>query len=378
MADYVLLMTNSEGLQLGDHLKPLRFVASQIANNVGRLELNLPADYNRSFIVPDGSMIQVWRAPDGGKLSLWNTYMVDGFEFATLGGKQTIAVSGADMMNLLERRKIPYYTDTAYTDKSGPADDIIKEWVDEQLVNPVLYSATGTPDTDRDLSAWLSIAADLSDGPTVEKRASWANWLLSTCQRISQMAREAGTEIFFMIEPAVIGTNTITWRFVTRTGQPGADLTSGANQVVFSQERKNMLNPSYSEDWADSQNAIYSAGSGKEAARLIATATDSTRALRGIYARREGYIDTRGQGDDLTRVQDAANGELEEQRPVIKFTAQPISIAGSVFGTHWNFGDKVVAKYLNYEFDCIIRAVQIAYTPGNGETINTRLDWRNE
>jgi hypothetical protein len=281
------------------------------------------------------------------------------------------------MLDLLRRRKIAYYTETTYTDKSDFADDVMKEFVDEQLVNPVLYDDTGTPDTDRSISAYLSISADLSDGPTISRRATWSEYLLTTCQRISEASREAGNEVFFGIRPNNIAQNSIDWIFVTNTGQPGADLTSGSNQVVFSQERKNMKNPRYREDWADSANFIYGAGPGQASARIIETAEDTVRSKAGIFARREGYAEARNQKADSTAVQDNANSELEARRPLREFRSETVDVAGSRFGVDWDLGDKVIAEYLDFRFKAIIRNAQITYTSGTGEQVAARLDWKN-
>lgn len=379
MSSYELWMTDGAGVRLSkgplDHT--LGFSCSRVVNNVGRLRMLLPVNFNRDLIIPDSTMIQVWRTPPGGANSLWNTYHLDGFEFSHVDATEKIEIFGGDMLDIPRRRKIAYFTNTAFTNKNAiAADDMIKEFFDEQLVNPMLYSDTTLPDPARDLSAYLSIAANLTAGPVLNRRASWSNFLLSTCQAISQAARQTGTEIFFDIVPDVIGSNSMTWRLVTKTGQPGADLTSGSNQVVFSQERKNMKNPSYSEDWADSQNFIYGAGQGESDKRIIGTAEDTTRSLRGIWARREGYAEARNQAPDVTAVQDVANAILEERRPVRKFNAQPISLPGSRFGVDWNFGDKVISKYLNFEFETIIRAVQITVTAQGGEQVRANLDWR--
>jgi len=378
MADYELWMTNSKGVRLsaGPLNHSLGFTCSKVANNVGRLEMRLPVNFSRDLIIPDSTMVQVWRTPPGGASSLWNTYNIDGFEFSHSGSIEKIEIYGADMMDILRRRIVAYLSNSAHhgVKTADEADDIMKDLINENYIDP-LYTEDLIPDPDRDVSDYLSIAADLAAGVIITGEWAWGD-ILRRLIIISNMSRQGGTEVFFDIVPDVIGSNSMTWKFITKTGQPGADLTSGANQVVFSQERKNMINPSYSEDWADSVNYAYAAGRGIDSAKIFRRASDSAREKRGIWARRESLVHAMNQGNDADAIQDVANSAIDENRPVIRFTAEPISLPGSRFGVDWNWGDKVISKYLNFEFETIIRAVQIIVTPDGGERVRSVLDWR--
>ncbi len=98
--------------------------------------------------------------------------------------------------------------------RSDQADDLMKDVVTENLTSNQDYSGTPTPS--RDLSSYLSVAADASAGPTVEMSYSWAN-VLTVLQDIQAATKAAGNEVFFYIPPSA-GALT----FLTRTGEPGA------------------------------------------------------------------------------------------------------------------------------------------------------------
>ena len=51
----------------------------------------------------------------------------------------------------------------------------------------------------------------------------------------------------------------------------------------------------------------------------------------------------------------AANQKLFEGRPVIRFSAVPLDTVGSQFMIDWDYGYKVGARYLNTQFNSLIR-----------------------
>jgi hypothetical protein len=133
------------------------------------------------------------------------------------GNPNTISVSGPDMTELLGRRIVAYRAGTSEASKNTFADDMMKEYVDENLVNAT--------DTDRNLDAGLNfeIADDQSAGPTVTYSAKFGN-LLNVLKRVSDEAAEAGTRVYFRVIP-VLRDGVYVPRFETRIGRWGQDRT---------------------------------------------------------------------------------------------------------------------------------------------------------
>ncbi len=187
---------------------------------------------------------------------------------------------------------------------------------------------------------------------------------------LANAAREAGTEVFFSIEPNVVTGSSISFQFRTTINQPGQDVTS---RVVFDQRRGNMREPSLEYDYSEEENYIYAAGQGEETARNIQQVYDTERYSASIWNRCEGFADARNQTAD-NGVREAGRAQLEEGRPRIRASATPVDTAGTRFGIDWDFGDKVRWRYKNIEFDTIIRAVTIS-VENKREQIQARLDF---
>ena len=125
-------------------------------------------------------------------------------------------IGGPDFMDILNRRIVAYKTGTAEAQKTGAADDVLKEYVDENLVNAT--------DTDRNLPARLgfSIQADLGNAPNIDHGATFGN-LLTVCQDIAQKSAEAGTVLRFWIEPQIGSDGRVVPFFRTQINRQGRD-----------------------------------------------------------------------------------------------------------------------------------------------------------
>lgn len=287
------------------------------------------------------------------------------------GSSQVIELFGPDMNDLLRRRIVAAYSGSAQATKTDFADDMMKEVVTQSLADGV----APTPTAGTRVWSNLSVASDVSLGPTITKSFPF-DQLLTTSNNgvlavIGKAAREAGTEVFFDIRPNVVASNSITFRFHTYINQPGQDVSAN---VTFDQSAGNMKEPSLEYDYTEEQNYIYAAGQGEGSARNIKQVYDSTRYGASIWNRCEGFADARNQTSD-NGVTAAGNSALETGRPRVRFTAQPVDTAGTRFGIDWDFGYTVGARYLNNQFNSIVRAVTINLNSDGKEDIGARLDY---
>lgn len=367
---YELWLTDDKGVRIAQLTTFRTLEASRVVNGIGSINLTMPRSFDKNLIRPD-RMIQFWRSPRGGRLKLWRVYFVRLWKFATRGADRLIEFGGPDMLDLMRRRIVAAFAGSTQASKTDFADNMMKEIVTESIANGV----SPTPDAGTRVWSDLSIAADISAGPTVTKSFPLDKLLTSSNQGvlsvIAKAAKEAGTEVFFDIVPDDITSGSFI--FQTYTGQPGADLT---DRVVFDEARGNMADAEYEEDWTEEENYVYASGQGEQSDRNIQQVYDSTRYSLSQWNRCEGFADARNQSSD-NGVIAAGNDALNAGRPKQRFTATPLDVAGTRFMRDWDFGDKVKARYENIEFNTIIRAVTISVDEDGNESIGARLDYES-
>lgn len=370
MSSYELWLTDDAGIRVAQLTTITKLVASRAVNKVGWLSLEMPLSFDINSIALD-RMIQVWRQPTGGAMSLWQVYFLRKWVFETRGSQEVVTLEGPDVKDLLRRRIVAAYSGSAQASKTDFADDMMKEVVTQSIADGV----APLPTAGTRVWANLSIQADASAGPTITKSFPFDKLMSGSgsgvLPTLAQAAREAGTEVFFDIVPNVVTGSSITFQFQTTINQPGQDVT---DRVIFDQQRGNMREPKLEYDYSEEENYIYAAGQGEGTARNIQQVYDATRYGASIWNRCEGFADARNQTAS-DGVREAGRATLETGRPRIRFTATPVDTAGTRFGTDWNFGDKVKARYKNIEFDTIIRAVTLSVDGSGKETIQAALEF---
>lgn len=363
---YEIWLTTDRGsrLVLLDNLLAAFF--TRVANGVAPFMLRLPASFDTTLLRRD-RMIQCWRGPKGSKrLSLFRAYFIRWWNFRRRGTELEIEVRGRDVNDLLRRRHVINYAGTAGSDKTGFADDTMKEIVDDQAVTDnsdpaAAFGSRTVPD--------FSIQPDLGDGPTLTQAFAWrrASELLSDVARAS---RTATPEVFFEVVVSDVGPP-ITLQFRTRIDQPGMDRTA---DVVFDEARGNLIGPSYTFDALDEENYIYGGGQGTGEDRNIQQVWDAPRIAASRYNRCEGFAFGAFANSD-NAVREAARERMENGQPRETFTGRPVDTEGTRFGRDWNWGDKVTARFLGREYQPTIRKLTIYLDQGGKEHIDTRLEY---
>jgi hypothetical protein len=334
-----------------------------VINDRGRFTLTMPKTYDALLGVD--RRVSIWRKPVGGAMYREFYGLMRSFSYQTdEAANDLTVVSGPSFKDLLDRRIVAYASESAQATETNEADDAIKAIVRENL------GATAT-DTARAINAsYFSVEADLALGPSITKAFSYRN-VLTTLREISDMAREAGTEIYFDFEH----TNDSAFVFRTYKRQTGADRTATAaiSPVVFSVEFGNLRSPTYTIDWDSEANYIYAGGQGVQADRIIKTATDATRSGMSLFGRSELFMDARNDSTEAG-VTNTAKAGVIEHRPAKNFTATIVDTDRARYGRDWYFGDRVTASYRGLQFDCLIRALSGSVDSGGNEQINARLE----
>lgn len=364
---YEFWLTTDAGMRIQLLNEVLSLAASRQVNNVGSFSMGLPNSFDTGLIRPD-RMVQIWRAPQGGRLALWRVYFVRWWRWED----EVFMIGGPDCNDLLRRRIVAAYSGSSQARKTNYADDMMKEIVSEALSD----SAELTPDAGTRVWDRLTVQANLSNGPELSKSFAWRTLLLlsggGVLASIAEAAREAGMEVFFDVVPDTVGSASITFEFRTYIGQLGRDVTELG--VLFSQEQGNLQDPFLEYDYTEEINYVYAAGQGEKDDRNVRQVYDSTRYQASIWGRCEGLADARNEASD-NGVREAGRVELEAGRPRRRFGGVPLDTRGTRFGRDWDIGYKVRAKYRGQKFDAIVRSVTISVDDDGRESVQARLEY---
>lgn len=365
-AHYEIWIDDPEGTRIAlcDQFEKLDY--TRVVNGIGTCVLTVGQEFDHTLFRVDG-IIEVWRQPPGGVLSLENSFFIRLIERGMdTNDRIYTKVTAYDANDLLRRRIIAYYSGTAHTDK-GPteADDLMKEFVNENLGN----MAT---DSNRDIETNLnfSIQADLTAGPNVSKAAAWRN-LFDICSDIALATLALDNPIFFDI----VAVTPNSFEFRTFTDQRGQDRSwpDGTNPVILSAEFGNLRTPKVVRDYRDEVNFVYSGGQGQGAERAVVQWQDLERVGSSIWNRREAFQDARNCATTAcldTKAQD----RLDDGRPVRTFTGEIINSPGTLYGLHWGFGDRLSAVFEGQWFEVYVNVVKVTKSGSGAENIQARLE----
>ena len=331
-------------------------------NTVGAMTLTMPRGGWQYEDFRVGQLLEIWREK-GGALSLQNetAYIIQDWRFYTnRKGEQLLDLYAKDLNMLLDTRIVAYPAGSSESRKTNYADDMIKEVVDENLVNAT--------NSDRNI-ANLSIAPNLSASENLTKGFAWRN-LMRVCQEIAEAATEAGTRTYFDI----VRVNRAQFQLRTYTGQRGIDhgRMSGDARLV-GEKYGNLAEPAFGTYHADERNYIYAGGQGEEEDREIVEVGDALRIGAGYpYNRKEYFADAR-HADTTAGVTSSANQALAEGVPKQIMSGSLVDTPGLQFGVHYGFGDILSVEAFGFAVDCHVSSVAARVDSRSYETLSVRL-----
>lgn len=278
------------------------------------------------------------------------------------GGLGQVHLVGVDQNGLLERRIIAYYANSTASSKAGPADDVVKAIVRENM------GALAT-DSARDLTAeGLSVQGDLSRGPNIDKAFSWRQQA-TIIREIAEVAASLAQPLYYAIVPL----GPASFEFRTWIDQPGLDRSqSGPDPLLLGEAMDNMDNLELAADYTRMANVVYAAGQGEAADRDVVEVYDPNALASSPLARIELFADAR-QATSLSQIEDVGRAALLAAGERRTFGGTLLSGPGCAFGSDWHLGDRVTASFLGLEFDCLIGAVAVAID-SSGERITAQLE----
>lgn len=328
-------------------------------NYVLRMEMGEQDDrlsFFRETLVRD-FILEVYRTDpiNGERTLVWEGFHRTLVDQVKANGTIVLTLYGVGYTELLKRRIILPPAGSETSDKSGPAETVIKEYVDESCVNPT--DATRTV-------PGLSIYPDGAHGDTAAYSARYTI-LYTAVKRVS----EQGGLDFTITRVGDVGTFELQ---VENIGTDrSVDNTDGNDPIIFDVRAGNMLIPIFSLNGGDEINFVYIGGQGEGVERTIQTMSDATAIAASPWNRREDFVDARNEATQdglLTRGQSVLNERgfartitfNIEQTPAVRWPRD------------WGLGDTVTPRYFNQEFSK--RIIEITVTVTGGRTGQAKIE----
>lgn len=341
----------------GSATAALDLVLNCAPGGIGVLEFTVPLSFNTSFIMEDGR-VGVWRSINGRAPYLDNNAIFQ-IRYIDYGPTSTF-VRAYHATRLLDRRIIAYAAGSTYTSKTGAADDLIKAYVNENMLAGIVGADRDGVETYADVSAYLTKQVNLGLGASISKSAARRR-LLDVATELAQASATAGVYLTFEI----IAPTETTLELRTYTGQRGVDRRAGtANEVILSSLRGNLENAHLVRDYDNTASFIVAGGQGEEDNRLIGTAFDSVRASQSAFGRIEVFRDASNVSTQAA-VDDEADNQLRALRPVVLMTGNLVETPGLTRGIDFDLGDIVTAEHpqSSQQFDMRIDMIRETISP---------------
>jgi len=380
MARHELWLCNDYGTRIADlwgHTMLDRvqsFTATRVANDIGTFTANVPATFDPTLLRRD-MIVQVMRSPDGGAMELFRHYFLRRWIYETKRGKLGLELHGVCCNDLLRRRVITSAPGTMVSTKGGvagigeTADDIMKAIVSECLIDAT--GGYGWPVPLYGTRDWplFSVEADAGAGPFIDPIDVSYEYLLQPNQRgalyqVIDEARQEGVDLYFDVVPLVLTGNQLSFVFRVRLGQPGQDITTSG--VLFSQDRGNLTDCSLSYDYTAEENYIYGVKEQGPYDTKVTQRWSVPGVAASIWNRIEGTVD---------KTSRSTGNYLRDKRGRLRFTGRITDTPGMRYGVDWSWGDRVRVRYLQFQFNAVIKAVTLSVDRNGQEQIGTRLEY---
>lgn len=274
-------------------------------------------------------------------------------------GIDTVTVTAVSALDLLNRRLVRYHSSNPSGRYSGPADDLMKTLVSQNL-------GTLADDATRTVVG-LAVEGGVSLGATVtDKEPAWRN-LLQVCQELAKDSEQQGVRIYFDLIP-VPG---VGYTFKTYRDARGSDRTLGAGLLRASVERGTLLSPTLTRAHRDEINRMYALGQGTGRIRQMGQADDAALQDNPL-ALREGVAPS-AQAETTTGLVSEARSALKQAAPRVTLDGGLADTEAFRYGRHWNLGDVLWADVGTETVRCLVESVQVSVTPEQGRTVRSTL-----
>lgn len=313
--------------------------------------------------------VEVWRKLPGlsGWAREWKGLVEDAYDELAENGDYNFTVTGPGLKGLLARLPVAWNKGTPQSDKADAAETVIKEYVYENAgagatVALGRLAEGGIPG--------LTVEGDGGSGDYWEGQRSERN-LLETIQEIAN---------YSALGFDVVETGARAWEFRTYEDTPGADRTTvgldpttglnaaGNVPVVFAPELNNVKSATLRKLHRNEYNSVVVMGQGQDAARNVVVVEDVAAIGSSPLNLRQVTRGGNSQDDTLAGLEYLGYEELERSQFREELAFTPKANEGTLYGVHYNFGDRITARFRNADYHKRIVGVSITVAEG-GEDI---------
>lgn len=339
----------------------LDYVLTCVPGSVGELTLTLaPGAIDPALLLQD-ARIGVERSVNGRAPTLDGDaiFLLQDVEMSAKG----TVLRAAHANTVMHTRVIAYASDGVFVTRvAGPADNQIKALARENLGALINGALRYGVETQADLSSYLSIAADLSQGASVPIDGIAGRYLDEVIKDLCQQSAQNGVYLTCLVE--AISPARLELR--TYAGQRGVDRTQAGQRFVLSEANGRVENVTTVRSWRESASMIYALGAGDGGDRAVATAFDSARAGASPFGRREKVVEA-GNTADLVVLQGVADAALRGARETVVLTADLRETATATRGIHYDLGDILIVHDDRAGLDTSVRLDTVRVTVGQGK-----------
>lgn len=266
-----------------------------------------------------------------------NAYIITDFQIVDNENSSKIIYKGRDFNYILKSRLIaPQTTEiNGFVNKSGPADDIIKEFVQENLGSAAIAA--------RRLD-FLLIDGTTGSCTNTYIEASQSDNLLSV---ITKLTDQSNVDFWFEV---------FNDQILFKAGVRGS-----VKPVTFSIANGNMKNVRYSISRNNYGSKFYVTGQGSGTEQEIFEYPENSHLYNNVGNISRFEIITQSNQTNYGDVQTLANVALQkayDTRPKVSFQFQVILVPSTQYRTHFDIGDYVTAIYDNEEFTLRVFAIE--------------------
>lgn len=312
------------------------------------------------------TIVQIWRRDRANGID-WavdfeGCHRTAVYETLTDGGEHWQSL-GPGLLHLLETRSIMYAAGSAGSDKSGPGETVIRNYVRENC------GADATLANGRDFAApaLVTVAASSGTGAAWEGQRTRRN-VLDTIAEIAKAtgidyAVVSGTlpDLLFIAKPTPYGTDRSTVGLNPATGRNAA----GNSPTVFSTDFGNMATPRYSRQRSAEATVAYALGQGVGAARVVRQKVSPQAYVTPLNWRE--VVRNANQESTNAGLDAVADSLLDELKAQETFDFQVLQTPATLYQRDFALGDIVHARYRRFDADFQIVEVGVVATGGPEE-----------
>jgi hypothetical protein len=335
---------------------------------IGNLTVTLPTEFNDRL--PKDGRIHVMRSVNGGMAQREgeSCFLIRKWVYAN----DYTTVFALHANHILWRRCALWglYTGEAeITPGSGTgADDAIKSggaaginiWDSNFGANAASGNRNDGNTTGTDISAYVSVQADVNAAPEIDMAWYWMN----TGDAVRMFCDASMTNSTYLTAE-IVAPSESTLELRTYTGQRGEDRRASiSNGLLFTEWRGNLANALMTVDATEEITFALAGGQSRDSGTSIRGAIDTARVGETPLGRIEMFVDVASADASIEQIQAAADAAVRDGRPIISAVGDLQETDQCVRGVHFNYGDLVTVEVGGVQYDMRLDVMDVTLQAG--------------